>query len=282
MRIYRAIPLLALLFAAAVLNGCGKKLDSRPLDRQIKIDGRDDEWRDARIYLDNLQASFGLLNDGDYLYLSLGLTDPVRQRQVLATGFTVWFDAEGKKGKTFGVRFPLGMREALESTQPMGAGGVPGQRGGKGMRGMRGRAGGPTADNDPSQMQRLFDKTMQRPELEIIGPHPHQTRRLGLDETGAVQLGVGYHRGRLVYEARIPFIEIYARAGDGPTLDKPLGLGLETPAFNPAALRGRGGGMRGPMGGGRGMGRGGARGMSSRPEPLSYWAKVQLAQPQKE
>lgn len=132
MRIHRAMPLLSFLLAAAVLHGCGKKLDSRPLDRQIKIDGSDAEWQDARIYLDKIQASLGLLNDRDYLYLSMGLTDPDRQRQVLATGFTVWFDAEGKEGKTFGVRFPLGIRERLESMRS-GAGG---------MRGMRGSIGG--------------------------------------------------------------------------------------------------------------------------------------------
>ena len=77
---------------------------------------------------------------------------------------------------------------------------------------------------------------------------------------------------------------VVLRADGGPDFEKPLGLGLETPEFDPASMRGRGGGTRRPMGGmgrgmGMGMGKGGGRGIFSRPEPLSHWLKIRLARP---
>ena len=121
-----------------------------------------------------------------------------------------------------------------------------------------------------------------------------QHRRLGLDEAGPVRLQVSYDKGRLVYESRIPLLEIYSRAGLKPDYQKHLGLGLETPQIDPAALVGRrggkgggmggglGGGRRGGMGGGFGGGRRGGMGGdfgNRQAAPLDLWVKVKLAAP---
>jgi hypothetical protein len=90
------------------------------------IDGQDGDWGAARLYIKEIQGSLGLINDQDYLYLSMGLTNPTLQRQIMGQGFTLWLDAKEKKNKTFGVHFPLGMQEMMENMD----GGFGGGRGG--------------------------------------------------------------------------------------------------------------------------------------------------------
>ena len=100
------------LLAIALLAGCSKRIDSQWRgERHIEIDGADTEWEGARVYIEGARAGIGLLNDAQDLYLCLVLTDPGTQLQVMRQGFTVWFDPKGKKNKTFGIRFPLGMQE---------------------------------------------------------------------------------------------------------------------------------------------------------------------------
>ena len=104
----RPTPSLALLLLAALLfGGCGSTtaLQSTSLDREITVDGQIEDWQGALTPIEKKNLSLGLLNDGTYLYLALVLRDRQQVNQMMALGFTVWFDADGGKEKTLGIRF---------------------------------------------------------------------------------------------------------------------------------------------------------------------------------
>ena len=75
---------LVLLFALIVFSGCGKKpLPSTWKNREITVDGQDVEWQDARVSLKDASVGMGLMNDDEYLYLTLSLMDRAVQAQIM-------------------------------------------------------------------------------------------------------------------------------------------------------------------------------------------------------
>ena len=99
-----------ILISNFLLAGCTKlELTSQWRDGLVAIDGENREWTGATTYLEDNNAAIGLLNDEEYLYVSLLTMDRMLQNQIMRAGFTLWFDPNGGKDKTFGIRFPLGM-----------------------------------------------------------------------------------------------------------------------------------------------------------------------------
>ena len=100
-----------LLLLAVCLIACGsQELDSAWRDREVAIDGVDDEWSGAVHYIDKENIAVGLFNDDTYLYVCLETVDFRKVQQVIGLGLTVWFDPGGGKDKAFGINFPLGMQ----------------------------------------------------------------------------------------------------------------------------------------------------------------------------
>jgi hypothetical protein len=82
--------------ALALLAGCAATtMDSRWRDREVVVDGQDAEWDAARFWFEESHAAVGLMNDRDYLYLTVALTDPYLEARILRQGFTVWVDPHG-------------------------------------------------------------------------------------------------------------------------------------------------------------------------------------------
>ena len=272
MRLFRDFVLpLFLLFAIGLFAGCGgDKLESRWLDRVITIDGRDTDWQDARVYIEDASMGMGLLNDGEHLYLTLSLSNRQVIAQAMRQGFTVWFDPTGGRNKIFGIRFPLGLTEMNrpeggERTQRMDS------------RSMDGR-GGPS----PEQIQAMFDRLVEGAEMEIFGPKKDERRRMLFAESREIRLKVSYAYGRLVYELKVLLAPTPLGIGTAP--GKTIGLGFEAPELDMAAMRQqmgdrRGGGIRGDGGmRGGGMRGGGMRGgMMRPPEPFRLWTRIKLA-----
>jgi len=254
--------------ASVLLAGCSEiELSSRWRDRLVVVDGVNLEWQDAMTYLEDKKVAVGLLNDEEYLYVALVTTDRQLQRQIVGLGFTLWFDPAGGKGKSFGIRFPLGIEDKSI------------------MRSLKTR--GSSVEQDMAKLQEELVESMT--ELEILGPGENESRRLPLSNEEGIFVKIGVSGYGLVYELRIPLAEseIHPLA-IGAATGTSIGIGLETPEMKMDMMRGRmGGGMPG-MGGGKGGGRGGSRGGrpgggmrggSRRPEmsePFKVWAKVQL------
>jgi len=291
MKLFQSLGMpLLLLFSLILFSGCGgTKLESSWGDREIVIDGKDIEWHGARVILEDASMGMGLMNDAENFYLTLSLTDRMVQMQILRGGFTVWFDSQGGKKRNFGIRFPLGTREFADQRGE----GFPEM----GPEEMRGRMGGmgDRKQQDPRQLEAMFDRLIESGELEILGPDETPLRRYSLVENQEVKLGITFDNGRLVYELKVPLAKADALSlGIGTDPGKLFGLGFETPDLDMAAMRqqmggrrggGIGGGMDGAVGvggvgssGRRGGGRGGMRPGMIRPfEPFQLWTRVKLA-----
>jgi hypothetical protein len=248
-----------MLTAVLLLAGCGgMKLESVWSDEAITIDGVPLEWSGATTWVESPNVTIGVKNDADYLYLCV--SSPLRHiaTEIAMRGFTVWLDPKGKKRKTFGIRCPIG---------PTMGTGDPGE-----MREM--------ARDHKKFMEMVVERLKGAGKvLEILGPDQASSVRLTAGEAPGIDIALGYHNGRVVYELRVPLrrdaAHPYAIGSDGRGR---IGIGLETPEIDReemmTAMRGeRGGGPpAGGMPGGRGPG-----GPGSMPQPIDIWAKIDLA-----
>ena len=250
-----------LILFSFLLVGCSAsklELNSNWRDREITVDGKNDDWLGAMLYFEEDNISVGLLNDENFFYICMIAEDQFIRTQVMRQGFTLWFDPDGGKEKTFGIKYPVGMQ----------ANGLP--------RGMI---------RDEQSMERS-SQTLRRPmiELEILGPGKDEVKKMPIEEAKGIDIHVEFSSGMLIYELKVPLIQseqhpyaIGAEAGSS------IGIGLETSKMERQDVRreisgGRVGG--GPTSGMRGGA--GGRGMpgSRRPQmrqPLKIWAVVQLA-----
>ena len=265
------LSLAALSVVLMAMAGCKtEELASTWSDREVRIDGVNDEWQAATTYIEDKDISIGLLNDDEFLYVSLSGNDNLRM-QVMRAGLTIWFDPEGGTDEWYGINFPTGAQGRMQATQAMR------RRGGGGDRGPQSRR--PTVDDDPMMY------------IELVGPGELGRRRIPIERVTGVEVKIGNDFGRFVYELKMPL----PRDGDhlfgiGTKAGALLGVGLQTGERPGMGRSSRGGGIGGPGGGGggrggggggRGGGGGGRGGMGgSRPgtgESLKVWTTVQLA-----
>ena len=134
-----------LLLVTPALGGCSKVLlESSWRDRVITVDGAVTEWEGKRGILEGNDLIVGVVNDADYLYLTVTPRTPAAQMVMMRSGFTVWFDSSGGTAETFGICYPLGIEESGKQS------------------GFRGE------EPDPEKVRREFEQTLS--ELEIRGP----------------------------------------------------------------------------------------------------------------
>jgi len=259
-RYLKQLPVLLSIFVGTLLSqSCSSqlKLDSRWSPEQINIDGDESDWQGALTYLDGKNVSLGIKNDGEFLYICLVSTDRMLQRQMMMRGLTAWFDPDGGKKKTFGIRFPIGMID----TGMMFSG--------------RGRGG------DPEGMQEGFSRSLA--ELELIWPEEERRTRLPIANAQGITAVIGDRMDKLVYEIKVPLkksenLPYAIGIRDG----KRLGMGLETEQIDRKAMRermgrgGSGGGRRGGRGGFGGGRSGGAGQRPQMPERFKLWFSFRL------
>lgn len=261
---------LCILFLLVIfLVGCGTiELDSQWKEQEITIDGKSSDWLGSMYFFEGEDISVGFLNDDSDLYVCLIAAEPTIRAQMMMQGFTAWFDPEGGKEKTFGIRFPLGRQDLRERGRAID---------------MRDRGREPS----PEELQDRFEESLT--ELEIIGPGGDRRKRILVEEAIGIDIKVDVSSGMVVYELRVSLRQSeqlpYAI---GTRLGSSVGVGLEIPKFDRSAMRermgGRGsggmgmpGGGRGGMSGGRGsMGMGGGR-RPQMPKGLNVWVSLQLA-----
>jgi hypothetical protein len=261
-------------------------------DRDVRIDGNNDEWQGRTTYLEESHLSVGLMNDADYLYVAVSTSEPGRRLQLMA-GLTLWIDATGRQKTTFGILLP-------------GAGGLgngmfrPGAR--------QGRADPGDRQNRPDPEAALERLNEPPTFFELLGPRKKDRRRLELAANPGIEIGRGVHQGTLTLEFKIPLATSAGQYAIGSVAGRTVGIGLETPKREATAMEGRrggiggsgagigGGGRGGGIGGGGGRGGGmggrgggmsggrggdgmagqGGRGGMQMPNPLKLWAVSRL------
>ena len=249
-----------LLGALLLLSSCGQlEVESQWLETEVKVDGRLDDWQGRLYDLEDLNVSFGLQNDGQFLYLGLRAADPRVLGQILRAGLVVWFDPEGGKNRVWGIQYPLA-REWDDF------------------------AGLPDRDEE-SRKRRREAVREQLDEAEIIGPGRDERARYKTGEIPGLKLAAARNAGLFVYELAVHFEKTETSPYSlGSKPGAVVGVGFDTPKLNLVVpgrgLGGPGMGGMGPGGMGRGYpGRGGimvGRGLRGA-EPLKLWLKARLA-----
>ena len=223
----------------------------------------------ATTFIEDKDVSIGLLNDDEFLYVSLSSNDSLRM-QVMRTGLTVWFDPEGGTDEWYGINFPTGVQGRMQAMQGRR------RRGGDGDRDPQSRR--PTVDDDPMMY------------IALVGPGELGRRRIPIERVTGIEVKIGNDFGRFVYELKVPLPRDADHLfGIGTKAGVVLGVGLETGDM-PGMERGSRGGLGGPGGGGGGRGGGGGGrggggggrggtggGGPGTGESLKVWTTVQLA-----
>ena len=275
---WRVVCIAVLVTATLGLAAACKQVElaSRWAAEGVVVDGVNDEWIGATTYFEKQDVTVGLLNDEEFLYVSLVTSGPVG-RLAMAAGLTVWFDPSGGKDEWYGIRFPVPPEPDDRASRGRA------DRGGDRRAG--GRAGGrPGGGRSPQGLDRLR-------QVELEGPGELTRRRLPLPVGGGLEVAIRNNGPTFVYELKVALArnDDY-RMGIGVEPGSEIGVGLVTGniggqgrgpggfggGFGGGGGRGGGGfGGGGGRGGGGGGGRGGPGG-GDRPDPLKLWAKVQL------
>ena len=203
-----------LIFSFA-LSGCNDvELTSAWRNHEIIIDGSEKEWQDNMVYLSESKIALGIRNDEDFLYLCMVVGDRNTDRKIMGRGFTVWFDADGGKERTFGVHYPLGM----QGEQPQ-------------FRGQR-------DDGEPGQREQFFQQMSS--EMEILGPGKDDRLRMPLPGTNGIAIKMARAGDNLVYEIRVPFRKNSEQPyAIGTAAGKQISIGFETGDINMEMFRNR-------------------------------------------
>lgn len=81
-------------------------VESRWASPSVKIDGSEEDWKDARFAVDEgSKAEYAVGNDGENLYLIFVFRSPLAATTIDLTGMKVYFDLDGKREKSLGLRF---------------------------------------------------------------------------------------------------------------------------------------------------------------------------------
>jgi len=261
-----SVLLFVLILSLIFQIGCSTlEVESKWRDREIKVDGKSDDWLGALYYFENKKVSVGFLNDESYIYICMIAEDRLLRAQVMRQGFTIWFDPDGGKEKIFGIKYPIGI-------QGRGSQEIP----------MRMRE----EEQEREKFRETFEGSMA--ELEILGPGKDEQKRMPVEDAKGINIVLKPSSGILVYEIKVPlFASEQHPYAAGARAGSSIGLGLEIPRMDMSAMRermggGRPGGIGMPGGGRGGMGGGGGMGMRSgrrpqMPKGLKVWITVKLA-----
>jgi hypothetical protein len=202
-----------------LIQGCKRDAEIMSLWRaqEIIVDGDGSEWQDNVYYINEKSVSIGAKNDSTDLYLLLQTTDPRIKQLIMRNGLTVWINAEGKKKKSFGIRYPLGLNERLHFRSYD----IPGYR-----------------DRDEADLLRdQFIKMLA--EIELTGPGDDEINKFSKLNPYGIAVGITDTSGSMIYELKIPMVATTGsdyQLGDAP--GDVIRVGFETGAIErPEGMR---------------------------------------------
>jgi uncharacterized membrane protein YgcG len=170
-----------ILIAAFVACEPSAIIQSKWTDSDTLFQNDPGQWKDAVEYPKDPQFGIGVKNNGKYLFLCMTSWKREVNGAISRFGFTTWFSSPSKKGKKFGIHFPMG-----------------GMHNGPGWRHRRDRNGDPDAAQ--AKMEDFFQ------EMELLGPEKSDS--VPVRKAVAESFGISTHlfpsEENLVYLMRIP------------------------------------------------------------------------------
>jgi hypothetical protein len=203
-------PLILAVVAAVALPGLAKDIvvTSQWAAAPVKIDGQEQDWQDATFLTDEgSKAQYAVKNDGSNLYILFVFKDPMSATTIEYTGMRVFFGAEGKKSKDFGILF---------AKKPM------------------------TADNLIAEMEKRGETVTEERKTElrkqktymVFAEEVINSKKATAPSEPAVQTLPPVYRAAnskrvTVYEFRIPLSRVNQPGGIGTEPGKTIKLGFE-------------------------------------------------------
>ncbi len=263
------MPVFCLILFSAFL-ACEPPLiiQSKWTDAEVAFRGDTGAWKTMVQYPEDPQFGIGARNNGKYLYLCMASWKREANGKIIRYGFTTWFTSKSRKGKRFGLHFPMGLP----------GNGVAGGR-------HHHRGAEPPADRD--QLEESFQK------MELLGPGKNDSIpvKTAIAETFGISTRIFPTEENLVYFIKIPLNSDSANpyainagtdslvsvsfASDVP--DLPSAQSGESESSSPPMGVGGGGGGR--QGGGMHSGGGGHEGSAQEDivEPFAAGFTIGLA-----
>lgn len=235
-----------------LISGCNSyELESDRWDRDVTIDGDDNEWDESRFYIEKEGIVAGVMNDDEFLYVCIYPSNSQLSGKILRQGLTLWANAEGKKEE---------LRDQVPTSDSYG--------------GFQKDSG----NDDPEGRQ---GKKFETPEeLEIIGPEENKIAHYYTSEISGLQLGLNMNKGVLVYEIKIPFksnpsntFSLNAKNGDMIA----LGFEIEKAESDLSQMGPKEGSRSGGMGSGM-KGQRSSHGDKPDTSAEEFWLKINLAE----
>jgi len=232
----KKISLVLVIFICLFSNGCGDiEINSQWRKQNIVIDGNDSDWGNSLVPSGKINASVGIVNDSEYLYICLSTMDPEVENKILGAGLTLWFQGSDNSNNKFGVCYPMGMRG--NSMPPSDENIRPGD-----------------GVFDPSKMLETLLKS--ETSVELINGN-NDTIKIPVSELKDIHVKVALNDGKLVYELKMPLNQKHSttyalNAGTGSTIR----VSIESGTTNRNGFMPPGGGFGMPPGGDEGPGGG--------------------------
>jgi len=210
---------------------------SRWKTAEISIDGNDKEWiKPLNFYDNNSGLMYAISNDKQNLYLVFSVSDQLKMRKLIRSGWTVELSSKEKKRK---FKTMLSFPEV--------------QLAGRGF-----KRSGNEPENRAEGNLMIQDYKSQMPGISLSGFHSGETE-LKLNSRKGIQVAIGPDSDQnLIYEIAIPIQELIAE--DLVQLNELITLNVNVNAMTRPTGGGSYGGGR--SGGGGGMGEGGGGGRS--------------------
>lgn len=100
-----------LLLIGLTVSSCSRvsNLESQRLNEPIKINGERLDWVGKIVNIEGQFVRVGAVNDSEFLYLALMVSNRALVGQILNKGLVFWINQGKKKERTNGFRYPIGM-----------------------------------------------------------------------------------------------------------------------------------------------------------------------------
>jgi hypothetical protein len=178
----KAFPIVCvILFCALLTCEPPEVVQSKWTASDIAFDADLGRWKDVLQYPDDPQFGIGVRNNGAFLYICMISWKREINGRILQFGSTVWFSSASKKGKRFGIRFPMGTPENKAAARQ-----------------------GRERSRAPEEIRAKFAESFQ--EMEILGPGKSDTVpvKTVVAESFGIVVRVYPSEENLIYMIKVP------------------------------------------------------------------------------
>ena len=177
----KKISILLIVLKYFICNGCSvTEINSQWLKNDIVLDGNEHSWGNSLVVLDDINASIGVVNDSDNLFICLTTDDFAIESKVIRGGLTLWF--QSNNSDKIGIHFPIGIRDTA----------IPA---------LDGNMKPEDKNFSPIKPEELI--LTGQTVAEIISSSGERAK-IPISELKDIQIKMSVNNGKLVYELKIP------------------------------------------------------------------------------